>query len=53
MHRAISGLAVAASMLWAGAQADIEECLRGGACSYLQKPIDPEAMVRVLREAVA
>jgi two-component system chemotaxis response regulator CheY len=36
-----------------GAQADIEECLRGGARSYLQKPIDPEAMVRVLREAVS
>ncbi len=36
-----------------GAQGDIEECLRIGARSYLQKPIDPEAMVRVLREAVA
>ena len=36
-----------------GAQNDIEECLRMGAKSYLQKPIDPEAMVRVLRETVA
>jgi DNA-binding NarL/FixJ family response regulator len=36
-----------------GAQHDIDECLRLGAKSYLQKPIDPEAMVRVLREAVA
>lgn len=33
-----------------GAQRDIEECLRLGAASYLQKPIDPDAMVRVLRE---
>jgi CheY-like chemotaxis protein len=36
-----------------GAQGDIEECLRAGAKSYLQKPIDPEAMARVLRETVA
>lgn len=36
-----------------GAQNDIEECLRVGAKSYLQKPIDPDAMVRVLRETVA
>jgi CheY-like chemotaxis protein len=36
-----------------GAQADIEECLRAGAKSYLQKPIDPDAMARVLRETVA
>lgn len=36
-----------------GAQHDIEECLRIGARSYLQKPIDPEAMARVLHEAVA
>lgn len=34
-----------------GAQSDIEECLRIGAVSYLQKPIDPEAMARVLRQA--
>jgi len=33
-----------------GAQSDIEECLRLGAASYLQKPIDPEAMVRVLHQ---
>lgn len=36
-----------------GARADIEECLRIGAKSYLQKPIDPEALARVLRETVA
>ena len=36
-----------------GAQGDIEECLRLGAASYLQKPIDPDAMVRVLRQAIA
>lgn len=35
-----------------GTQGDIEECLRMGAKSYLQKPIDPEAMNRILREAV-
>ena len=36
-----------------GAKGDIEECLRMGASSYLQKPIDTETMLRVLREAVA
>ena len=36
-----------------GAQSDIEECLRMGAASYLQKPIDPDAMVRILRQAIA
>lgn len=36
-----------------GAQQDIEECLRMGAVSYLQKPIDAEVMVRVLRQAIA
>lgn len=36
-----------------GAQSDIEQCLRLGARSYLQKPIDPEAMERVLRDALA
>ncbi|TWH05992.1 two-component system chemotaxis response regulator CheY [Pseudoxanthomonas taiwanensis J19] len=36
-----------------GAQADIEQCLRNGARSYLQKPIDPEVMERVLREVLA
>lgn len=36
-----------------GAQRDIEQCLRIGARSYLQKPIDTEAMQRVLREALA
>lgn len=36
-----------------GAQGDIEECLRLGARSYLQKPIDPDAMARVLREVIA
>lgn len=36
-----------------GAQSDIEECLKLGARSYLQKPIDPDVMDRVLHEAVA
>ena len=36
-----------------GAQGDIAECLRLGARSYLQKPIDPDAMERVLRQVVA
>lgn len=36
-----------------GAQSDIEECLRMGARSYLQKPIDPEAMKRVLHQVLA
>ncbi len=36
-----------------GAQSDIEECLRLGARSYLQKPIDPEAMERVLHQVLA
>ena len=36
-----------------GAQRDIEECLRIGARSYLQKPIDTDAMERVLRAALA
>jgi two-component system chemotaxis response regulator CheY len=35
-----------------GAQNDIEECLKIGAKSYLQKPIDSDALVRVLREVV-
>jgi len=35
-----------------GAQSDIEECLRLGARSYLQKPIDPEAMERVLHQVL-
>lgn len=36
-----------------GAQSDIEQCLRMGARSYLQKPIDPEAMERVLHNVLA
>ncbi|MDR6992908.1 response regulator [Luteimonas sp. 3794] len=36
-----------------GAQSDIEQCLRLGARSYLQKPIDPEAMERVLHQVLA
>lgn len=33
-----------------GAQSDIEKCLKAGAKSYLQKPIDTDALLRVLRE---
>lgn len=36
-----------------GAQADIEQCLRLGARSYLQKPIDPTVLRRVLDDAMA
>lgn len=36
-----------------GAEKDIAECLRLGAKSYLQKPIDPAAMARVLHDATA
>ncbi len=36
-----------------GAERDIEECLRLGARSYLQKPIDPEAMARTLHQVLA
>ena len=36
-----------------GAQNDIEACLKLGARSYLQKPIDPDAMQRVLRDVLA
>lgn len=36
-----------------GSQQDIEACLKMGARSYLQKPIDPDAMSRVLREITA
>ena len=47
-HDAAARVVILSSL---GAQRDIEECLRLGAASYLQKPIDPDAMVRVLREA--
>jgi len=36
-----------------GAQSDVEDCLRMGASSYLQKPIDADALLRVLREITA
>ena len=36
-----------------GSQGDIEECLRLGAHSYLQKPIDSASLLRVLRELAA
>lgn len=35
-----------------GAQNDIEQCLRMGAKSYLQKPIDRDTLARVLSEVV-
>lgn len=35
-----------------GAESDIEHCLRIGAKSYLQKPIEADAMSRVLRQVV-
>lgn len=36
-----------------GAQNDIEQCLRIGAKSYLQKPIDGDTLARVLAEVLA
>lgn len=36
-----------------GAQNDIEQCLRMGARSYLQKPIDQGTLERVLADVVA
>lgn len=36
-----------------GAQNDIEQCLRMGARSYLQKPIDRETLARVLADVTA
>lgn len=36
-----------------GAQNDIEQCLRMGARSYLQKPIDRDTLARVLADVVA
>lgn len=36
-----------------GAQNDIEQCLRIGARSYLQKPIDSDTLARVLAEVAA
>lgn len=36
-----------------GAQNDIEECLKMGAKSYLQKPIDRETLERVLADVCA
>ena len=36
-----------------GAQSDIEQCLRMGARSYLQKPIDRDTLARVLADVVA
>ena len=44
-HHAEAKVVILSSL---GARNDIEECLRMGAASYLQKPIDPDAMVRVL-----
>lgn len=36
-----------------GAQNDIEQCLKIGARSYLQKPIDRDTLARVLGEVTA
>jgi DNA-binding NarL/FixJ family response regulator len=36
-----------------GAQNDIEQCLRMGARSYLQKPIDRDTLARVLADVAA
>jgi two-component system chemotaxis response regulator CheY len=36
-----------------GAQSDIEHCLRMGAKSYLQKPIDSDTLARVLADVAA
>ena len=36
-----------------GAQNDIEQCLKMGAKSYLQKPIDRDTLARVLGEVTA
>ncbi|GAB6197291.1 response regulator [Lysobacter xanthus] len=36
-----------------GAQNDIEQCLKMGAKSYLQKPIDRDTLSRVLAEVTA
>lgn len=48
-HDAAARVVILSSL---GAQSDIEECLRIGARSYLQKPIDPAAMARVLHDVV-
>src|SRR5690606_38539776 len=49
-HASQAKVAILSSL---GARGDIEECLRMGARSYLQKPIDPEAMERVLHQVLA
>lgn len=33
-----------------GSENDVEECLRNGASSYIQKPIEDEVLLRVLGE---
>ncbi len=48
-HDAAAKVVILSSL---GAQGDIEDCLRVGAASYLQKPIDADAMVRVLRHVI-
>lgn len=45
--------AVAIVLSSLGAQSDIEKCLKAGAKSYLQKPIEPEALLRVIAEATS
>ena len=33
-----------------GSEQDVEECLRAGAKSYLQKPVDTDAMDKILKQ---
>ena len=36
-----------------GSENDIEECLRAGAASYIQKPLDAEIVHRTLEQLIA
>ena len=35
-----------------GSESDIEECLKTGAKSYMQKPVEPETINRIITEAL-